>query len=270
MNELAGLRAESVEPLFFPAGKGDLYACHHLPVGPARGEAVLLCAPAGHEYSRSHRALRQLAAQFAKAGYHAFRFDYYGTGDSAGLYEDADPALWRDDVAAAIELCRQRAGVASVGLVGARLGASLALQAAQGRRDVPWLVLWSPVLDGAGLVAEWRAEHKAVMQGFGQTVGEAEGEILGFPFSGRMASGLAGLDLLASPPAGLAVGRTLLLHPPEEAAGATRLAAGLTAAAVAVDCRAFEQGAVWRQETLEPIVPFAALRGMVDWVEGRA
>lgn len=269
MNDLTGLRAETVEPLFFPAGKGDLYACHHLPIGAPRGEAVLLCAPAGHEYSRSHRALRQLASLFAKAGYHAFRFDYFGTGDSAGLYEEADPAEWRHDVAAAIELCRQRAGVASVGLVGARLGASLALQAAQGRRDVPWLILWSPVFDGTVLVAEWRAEHKAVMQGFGQAVADAEGEILGFPFTERMAIGLAGLDLLAAPPIEVSIKRTLLLHAPEEAAPAERLAAGLQAG-VAVDRRAFEQGAVWRQETLEPIVPFAVLRGMLDWVEARS
>lgn len=270
MNDLSGLRAESVEPLYFPGGKGNLYACHHLPGGPARGEAVLLCAPAGHEYGRSHRALRQLAAQFAKAGYHAFRFDYYGTGDSAGLYEDADPAVWRDDVLAAIELCRQRAGVAAVGLAGARLGASLALRAAHGRRDVPWLVLWSPVVDGSALVSEWRAEHKAVMQGFGQPVGEADGEILGFPFTERMVSGLTGLDLSALPADGLAVKRALLLHTAEEGAAAERLAAGLQKAAVAVDRRSFEQGAVWRQETLEPIVPFAVLRGMLDWVEGRA
>ena len=52
--------------------------------GLARGGAIL-CPPMGEEGRAAHRTFRRLAEELAAAGIVALRFDYDGTGDSAGL-----------------------------------------------------------------------------------------------------------------------------------------------------------------------------------------
>ena len=64
---------------------------------------MVLCYPWGSEYIHAHRALRQLATRLSMAGFHTLRFDYFGTGDSAGEMEDADLGVWEDDIETAIE-----------------------------------------------------------------------------------------------------------------------------------------------------------------------
>src|SRR3954467_9045276 len=57
--------------------------------GLARGGAVL-CPPMGEEGRAAHRTFRRLAEELADAGIVALRFDYDGTGDSAGLQDAPD------------------------------------------------------------------------------------------------------------------------------------------------------------------------------------
>ncbi|MGA7437197.1 MAG: hypothetical protein WBW32_03590, partial [Luteibacter sp.] len=80
------------------------------------------------------------------------RFDYHGTGDSAGESTDVD---WQrcvgDAVSAAGEL-RSRAGVDRVVAFGARLGGSIALAAADRARFTE-VIAWDPVVDGDDYVA---------------------------------------------------------------------------------------------------------------------
>jgi len=86
------------------------------------------------------------------------RFDYDGTGDSAG--DDTDPdrlQAWIDSVREAIECLRSTAKVDSVCILGIRLGATLALLASQSRTDVSGLVLINPVTSGRRYLRELRA-----------------------------------------------------------------------------------------------------------------
>ena len=58
----------------------------------------------GEEGRAAHRTFRRLAEELAEAGIVALRFDYDGTGDSAGLQDDPDRvAAWL----ASIEAARQ-------------------------------------------------------------------------------------------------------------------------------------------------------------------
>ena len=45
---------------------------------------------------------RMLADALTRKGYHVFRFDYRGTGDSAGNIEQFSPREWLDDIDAAV------------------------------------------------------------------------------------------------------------------------------------------------------------------------
>jgi len=121
-------------------------------------QGVVLCGPHGHDEESVHPLWRKLAAQLAKAGLPTLRFDYHGTGDSAG--SDTDPgrlADWLASIRAAVQCLRQQTGVDDVALVGLRLGALLAAQAAQDIEEVSALVLLAPPVSGGAYVRQLRA-----------------------------------------------------------------------------------------------------------------
>lgn len=128
---------------------------------------VVLCAPQGHEAMWSHRAWRHLADDLAAAGMPVLRFDYPYTGDSAGSCDEPH-FLGRAvaSIVAASAQLRALAGVDRVVLCGLRLGATLAVQAAEAMRSNPaWpdgvagLVLLAPVVSGRAYLRELRALH---------------------------------------------------------------------------------------------------------------
>lgn len=87
----------------------------------------MIAAPLGYEYWSTHRSLRTLAEALARTGWNVLRFDWDGTGDSAGEATDPDRVMaWRTSLAHAVAAMRD-AGVERVTLVGLRLGATLAL-----------------------------------------------------------------------------------------------------------------------------------------------
>src|SRR6476646_11899176 len=81
---------------YLASGGRPLFAWLH----PGRlGHGVVICPPVGHEQVHAHRSLRHLAEAINRRGLPVLRFDYHGTGDSAG--SDADPdrlATWRQNV----------------------------------------------------------------------------------------------------------------------------------------------------------------------------
>src|SRR4030067_1026137 len=103
--------------------------------------------------------MRQLAAHLARSGRQAMRFDYFGTGDSAGEYAQASLAQWQIDIGDAVDECRRQSGRERVCIVGLRLGATLAGKAAAQREDISALVLYAPVIDGQALLSEWGHEQ---------------------------------------------------------------------------------------------------------------
>jgi pimeloyl-ACP methyl ester carboxylesterase len=139
------MRSDAEIPFFFGAD-GGLFGMYHAPALPAR-RALLMCAPLGQDLIRCHRLYRQLAQALAAQGLAVLRFDYHGTGDSAGGSAEVDwDRCVANTVAAAAEL-RSRAGVDRVVAFGARLGGSVALAAAARARFAE-VIAWDPVLEG--------------------------------------------------------------------------------------------------------------------------
>ena len=184
---------------FFGSAERQLLGVYNPPSGTIdRDAAVLICHPAPQEYMWSYRAMRQLAVRLCAAGFHVFRFDYFGTGDSAGAGAEVDLDQWRADVATALEELRDVSGVRRPSLVGFRLGATLAAQAKARVRD---LVLWEPVVSGPEFLRELRAVHEAQFaHTFYPPPLPSRGpllEILGHPLPAPFQSGLEALQLAA-------------------------------------------------------------------------
>lgn len=128
---------------------------HSPPEGQARGGAVI-CPPLGFDYLHGHYALKLLAERLAATGFCAVRFDYDGTGDSAGGNDDPGRLdAWMTTVRSAVGLLRA-AGVDEVSVVGMRLGAMLAAEAAATDRGIDQVVLWDPCA-GRTFLREQRA-----------------------------------------------------------------------------------------------------------------
>ena len=150
-----GVRAR-MNAFFFHDEASPLFGMYGPPCGERdREEGVLLCAPVGHEYQRTHWCLRVLGEQLMQAGFHVFRFDYSCMGDSWGSFEQATVSRWVEDVRAAVQELADNSGVSQLSAVGLRLGASLACRAAH-EMSLRQLVLWDPVADGQGYVEQLR------------------------------------------------------------------------------------------------------------------
>ncbi len=108
--------------------------------------------------------MRQLATRLAISGIHSLRFDYYGTGDSAGTELEVDPAACETDVESAMEALADIAGTTRLTLIGLRAGANIAAHVAARRlADVEALVLWDPILsENLQSLAKALPEHTGI------------------------------------------------------------------------------------------------------------
>ena len=129
----------------------------HLPEGGGSRGGVVICPPLGREYLLGHFALRLLAEALAEAGFSALRFDYDGTGDSAGVNRDPGRVeAWLGTVRSATARIRAE-GVEDVSVVGVRFGAVLASSVASSDGHVDQLVLWDPCSSGREFLKQEQA-----------------------------------------------------------------------------------------------------------------
>jgi pimeloyl-ACP methyl ester carboxylesterase len=179
-----------VNLLFFGSTGRQLFGAYHAPPAsvPGRG-AALLCPPWGQEYLVSHRIFRRLAVRLSESGYHVLRFDYFGTGDSAGAREDGDLESWQRDAEIALEELRDMSGFATVATFGIRLGAVVAWRLAATRSDVETAVLWDPIARGAEYVRELEAAQAEIDRWSVMPVRRNNGAdrtLIGFPLTAAM------------------------------------------------------------------------------------
>ena len=224
----------------------------------AGGRGVVLCPPFGHEALGTHRALRDLAERLAAQGLPTLRFDPPGSGDSLDLPPEAAllPA-WRDAVRAATRALRQGTGVTVVTLVGLRLGASVALLAAEALEAVDSVACLAPVVSGRSYLRELRllAQPGAAPAPPGAL--DVVGERL-WPCS---LEGLAALDLGrlgAAPP------QVLLME--REGRERARLAAHLATLGTTATQRGFPERDAWLQDAVLSVPPEAALDALCGWL----
>lgn len=148
------------EPTWITGTRAPIFAWIHRPADGLAAGAVVLCPPLGREHLSAYRALRLLADRLASVGLLALRFDYRGTGDSAGgAAEAGQVAAWSGSVAEAAGFAA-RAGAGPLMLVGLRLGATLAVEAMSQIEHLDALVLWDPCPSPAVFLREQHLLHR--------------------------------------------------------------------------------------------------------------
>jgi alpha/beta superfamily hydrolase len=135
-------------PFFFGESERLLGVLHQPRSRNCTGGGWVICPPFGRERTNAHRLLFEWARVLAREGLWALRFDYRGTGDSRGAFADLSLDDHLADVGTAVETMEGMFGVPCRGLMGLRLGATLAVMAAV-RADLKTeLMLWEPIVDG--------------------------------------------------------------------------------------------------------------------------
>jgi alpha-beta hydrolase superfamily lysophospholipase len=190
------------EPFYFGPETRPLFGWLHRAPAPSR-LGLVICNPFGYEAICTYRVLRHFAEAAAAAGIPTLRFDYDGTGNSAG--DDRDPdrlAGWVASTGAAMDALRAEAGVDRVAVLGVRLGALIGALAASRRGDVDGLVAIAPVVAGKAHVRELRAlQMSTIALPTPPGVHEEEGiqPALGFPLTGQTKAELSAIDLAREP-----------------------------------------------------------------------
>ena len=190
-------------PLYFGTGQRRLFGV----LDPAetrssQAQAAVICYPWGHEYIFAHRALRYLSRQLAARGFSVLRFDYYGSGDSAGDESETRLSGSRKDIVSAIQELKEICDAKAVVLIGLRLGASLAAQiAAECRKDVAALVLWDPAVSGPEhlklLEIEWTEMAQRHSTYLGNESERRRGARYGLPITDELAMDVSAIDLIS-------------------------------------------------------------------------
>lgn len=258
-----------VVPFYFGKQGRELFGCFHEPREKGlRKCAVLICQPVGHEYINSHRALRQLAARLAEAGFPVLRFDYCACGDSAGEAEQGSITRWLEDISTATAELRARAGLPQVCVIGLRLGGTLAALVGSRGEDFESLVLWDPVVNGKGYLKELLSLQEEMLRfrpkpKRGKKC-QAHIEILGFPMSRLLHAQFEELDCgkIAEKPA-----TRVLIVQSRQINDESGLKKHLVQTRAQVECQTLEAPQVWLPTPDGSLlVPAQVLKSVVSWV----
>ncbi len=193
----------------FNSGEQRLHGVLHLPQDDIR-RALVFCHPFAEEKKCAHRTMVEAARGCAAAGCAVLRFDHRGCGDSAGSFGEFSLREWRMDIEAALD-CAEAQTQSPVGLLGLRLGATLAAGVAESRPGVACLVLWEPIVNGARYIKQnlRRSMIKAMMTRHeggedsegaaseAHALGEGTVDFDGYPVSEQMRQQMEDVDLLA-------------------------------------------------------------------------
>lgn len=113
----------------------------------AGGVAIICCNPLFEEKLHSHRILVNFARYAADQGIYVLRFDYYGDGESEGLFEETSVRSRIQDIESAVSFVEKEVSPSLIILLGLRFGATLAILAANTLPQIDSIITWAPIVN---------------------------------------------------------------------------------------------------------------------------
>ncbi len=215
--------------------------------------------------------MRSLADDLSARGIPVLRFDYRGTGDSAGddgASDQFETAV--ADVCAAIERLKAETGVTHVTLCGLRLGTAFMLLAAA-QVHVDELVLLAPVVSGRGYLRElsimrniWLDKLPAPLRA--AQPHDALFNVLGQVYSPAFSARLKAFDAVDVLKNGAFAKKARTLIFDANPANSEPLRQGFEALGGEVEIRPFDGYAAFMQESVFSKVPRRVLSTVADWI----
>lgn len=171
-------------PVVFESKGQQIVGMLHVPDGRSRVPAALLLHGFTGNKAEAHRIFVKLARALAEHGIASLRFDYRGSGDSAGNFEEM---TLRSEVVDAVEALRflaahRRINSRRLALVGMSLGGAVAsFLIGRHRSRFKSLALWAPVAEGAGIL-DGLATPEAVASLAQTGITDHDGNLVGVGF----------------------------------------------------------------------------------------
>src|SRR5271154_1063781 len=192
----AGLprRSTEVKPIWFGSERRPLFGMFHVPESGFARTGVVVCPPFGRDYQNANYTLRCLGDEMTALGVCTLRFDYDGTGDSAGTGNELERVkACLDSIIAAVAPMRA-SGVGSVFVVGVGLGATLAALVGEDDGNIDGLVLWDPEPSGKAYLS-WQRALSAMSFNVPTMTTDGSVDAPGMLFDALTAADLRKLDL---------------------------------------------------------------------------
>jgi pimeloyl-ACP methyl ester carboxylesterase len=261
----------TANPTMRPVTFAGCYGVLHLPAGGEARTGIVLCSPFGYDALCVHRGWRDFAEALSRAGAAAvLRFDYPGAGDSDGYEEDPQRfRAWIDSIKAAAAYLRTTTGVSRLTLCGLRLGATLAVIAAEELGDIDCLVLIAPVIAGKRYIRELRMQHQRWLKtpdGREDVQTDADGRAVGacgFRLYPDTLEQLAAVDLEQHARLG---GGRVLLHDTCESEAASRLIECFRAQGASADAQIFTEYDKFLVDPRFSVPPARAFNQVIEWL----
>lgn len=228
--------------------------------------AVVIAGPLGYEQVHAHRSVRHLADALAQAGIPALRFDWQGTGDSAGNDEMPDRwPVWQTNLRDAVEFVKRQFGIRHVTVLGLRLGATLAATSFEAD-ELENLILWAPVVSGRTYVREMTAIDRTSEIPPQNLPGEPlDLEPSGFVLTAETAQAVSQVKLLQPPRTNCPT----LIVSRDDLPVDGKILECYRAAGIAAEQIAFAGYAEMMNSPHKGDVPWQAIRSMANWLTER-
>ncbi len=177
------------KPIVFKNHAMDLYGVLHLPErrNAMPAPVVVLCHGFTGTKVEPHRIFVKMARDLASRGIAALRFDFRGSGDSEGNFEDMTLGGEISDTIKALDWIEQNAenedlDAARIGLLGLSMGGLVAACTAGRDKRVKALALWGAVSDLNASLARNQKDRKDSIRPTPSGLVDYGGNLLGKPF----------------------------------------------------------------------------------------
>jgi dipeptidyl aminopeptidase/acylaminoacyl peptidase len=141
------------KPVTFNSERQQIVGIWHQPDGRGPFPTVLFLHGFTGNKAESHRLFVQQARALAQAGIAGLRFDFRGSGDSAGEFSEMTVAGERADARAAMRWLKRKAAVDArrIGILGMSMGGMIAAFTVAEHPEIRAAAFWNPVAFPAAL-----------------------------------------------------------------------------------------------------------------------